>query len=250
MDVDMDVKKVIKFFMGPLGAYSPHYGSIEKCKYRMTCAAPDDKTLSDIFQRGVEIFKMLQDSIAKTSNHQFLLDSKQNEDRIIDVPIMPHTYLEDLVQNKNSETVFDDDQADSKSKLDDIMKNYPVPSEYKEQFDAITPSYSVNELPIYHKNKFVPPHSTTKKLENAVVELHVAITHNYMRRDCDKFDSFNANIREIFVLIPGSPKSLSPYKRKNPRDGPLLPHPSTSTSEDDVEEGPSKKTARRSKDVD
>ncbi|KAF8531831.1 hypothetical protein JB92DRAFT_3104493 [Gautieria morchelliformis] len=209
--------------MGPLGAYSPHYGSIEKCKYRMTCTAPDDKTLSDIFRHGIEIFKTLQDSIAKTSNHQSLLNSKQDEDHIIvslpvfekrDVPIIPHAYLEDLVENKKSKSVFfnDNDQVKSKSKLDMITKNYPVPSEYKEQFNAIAPSYSVNELPVYYENKFVAPHSTTKELENAVVELHVAITHNYMRRESEKFDSFNANIREIFILVPGSPKSLSPYK--------------------------------------
>ncbi|KAF8521804.1 hypothetical protein JB92DRAFT_3110865 [Gautieria morchelliformis] len=170
---------------------------------------------------------------------------------------MPHTYLEDLVQNKKGteyDLFSDDNPVESMSKLDKATKNYPVPSEYTDRFDAIKSSYSVNKLPVYYNDRFVPPHMTSRVLENAVIELHIGITHNYMRKDAEKFDSFNGNICEVNIYIPGSSRPLSPYKRKNPRDDPLLPSASASSSrevpEDDPsdvpEEGPSKKAPRRS----
>ncbi|KAF8521154.1 hypothetical protein JB92DRAFT_3111304 [Gautieria morchelliformis] len=251
----------ITFFVGPLGAFSPHYGSLDKAKYRMTCVAPENAQLAGIFHRGMELMRSLQHMVARMTSRQFLLDTVDNEERLIvslpvfekrPIPIVPHTYLADLVEDKKDPAIdffSDDDTLDSEPTLDDNTKNYPVPPEYVEQFDAIKNIYSVNVLPIYYKNRLVPTLKVPRVLENATVELHVALTHNYMRKDTDRFDSFTGYIRQVIVHELGTPKPLSPYKRKDPREGPFLPIASSSSSNSNPAASPSKRPKNLSSDV-
>ncbi|KAF8496578.1 hypothetical protein JB92DRAFT_3126074 [Gautieria morchelliformis] len=220
-----------KFFVGPLGAFSPHYSSLDKAKYRMTCIAPENDQLAAMFHRGIQLMRTLQQMVARTTSHQFLLDTVDEEEHIIvslpvfekrasfhpfsistkmrlmpscsqPVPIILHTYLADLRETKK-DPMFDflsnGDMANSNPSLYAATKNYPVPPKYTDQFDAIKNYYSVNLLPAYYKNKFIPTLKTPRLLENATIELHVAVTHNFMRKDTDKFNSFNRYIRQVIV---------------------------------------------------
>ena len=56
------------------------------------------------------------------------------------------------------------------------------------------------------------------------MELHFELHHFAIRRAAQ--DSFNASIEQIIILRPGEARPMTMYKRKNPRDGPILVKPS------------------------
>jgi hypothetical protein len=62
-----------RLFVGPLGAYSSNVGTMEKSKYRMTCSTPDDPELTRIFEKGIQVFLHLQNSISKMLDQCYLL---------------------------------------------------------------------------------------------------------------------------------------------------------------------------------
>ncbi|KAF8515950.1 hypothetical protein JB92DRAFT_3114527 [Gautieria morchelliformis] len=126
-------------------------------------------------------------------------------------------------------SAWDDDATSSQSTVDNDTTSYPVPSEFKEKFDHIITDYTVNLLPAYNKRKLISPEQTSEKLNGALVEVHLALSHNHIRKQGEIFDSFNGNIRQIAVHNAGSPRPISPYKRKSLHKGPLLP-PSRTTS--------------------
>jgi hypothetical protein len=72
-----------RLFVGPLGAYSSNVGTMEKSKYRITCSAPDDPELSRIFEKGIQVFSQLQNSISKTLDQRYLLESVNDDHHLI-----------------------------------------------------------------------------------------------------------------------------------------------------------------------
>ncbi|KAF8463786.1 hypothetical protein JB92DRAFT_3065877 [Gautieria morchelliformis] len=119
------------------------------------------------------------------------------------------------------------DSPCSQSTIDDETASYPVPFQFKERFDIIKSDYSVNVLPVYCRDEFVPPDQTTELLNGALAEVHLVLSHNHIRKPGDEFDSFNGHIRQVIVHVPGTGKASSPYKRKNVREGPVRPPPDT-----------------------
>jgi hypothetical protein len=77
-------------------------------------------------------------------------------------------------------------------------------------------------LRAYLDGHFIEPNDVNGILANALVEVHFSLKHYRIQREADKgFDSFTANIEQINVLKRGAPKAPNPYKRHNPRIGPL-----------------------------
>ncbi|KAF8527301.1 hypothetical protein JB92DRAFT_2826241 [Gautieria morchelliformis] len=234
-----------RLFVGPLGAYSGNVGTLEKAKYRMTCAAPNDPTLRDMFQTAVELFGTLEGQIVRTGDRRYLLETTTVDPHIIaslavfdkrTVSVAPYRYLEDLTSNKATES------ASSQSTIDNETQSYPIPNEFRERYDHIKRDYEVNLLPVYSRKRFVPLEETSDLLNGALAELHLSVTHNYIKKGEERFDSFNGNIRQIVVHAPGSGRPISPYKRKNLHEGPLRPPagspyrpPATSSSRAPVE---------------
>jgi hypothetical protein len=72
-----------RLFVGPLGAYSSNVRTMEKAKYRMTCTAPDDPKLTRIIKEGIQVFSHLQNSISKSLDQRYLLESVNNEHHLI-----------------------------------------------------------------------------------------------------------------------------------------------------------------------
>jgi hypothetical protein len=72
-----------RLFVGPLGAYSCNVLTMEKSKYRMTCSTPDDPELTRIFEKGIQVFSHLQNSISKTLDQRYLLESVNDEHHLI-----------------------------------------------------------------------------------------------------------------------------------------------------------------------
>jgi hypothetical protein len=62
-----------RLFVGPLGAYSSNVGTMEKSKYCTMCSTPDDPELTRIFEKGIQVFSHLQNSISKMLGQRYLL---------------------------------------------------------------------------------------------------------------------------------------------------------------------------------
>ncbi|KAF8518867.1 hypothetical protein JB92DRAFT_2828580 [Gautieria morchelliformis] len=144
----------ICLFVGLLGAYLGNIGMMEKTKYRMMCAPPNNTLLKG-------------ERISKTHDHQYWLESMDAEQRIIAslavfkkrrTPVLPHCYLED---------------------------------------------FTINLLPAYNQNDLVPAEQTSKILNGALVEVHLSLSHNHIRKQGESFDSFNGNIhhREAHLAL-------------------------------------------------
>ena len=71
-----------RLFVGPLGAYSSNVRTMEKAKYRITCTAPDDPKLTRIFEEGIQVFSHLQNSISKSLDQHYLLESVNDEHQL------------------------------------------------------------------------------------------------------------------------------------------------------------------------
>jgi hypothetical protein len=66
-------------------------------------------------------------------------------------------------------------------------------------------------------------------LNGATSELHLSLTHKYIRKPEEAFDSLNGIIRQITVRAPGCGKPFSPYKRRDFKQGPLSPSQASSS---------------------
>jgi hypothetical protein len=106
--------------------------------------------------------------------------------------------------------------------------SYPVPQGQKERFDQLKCDYSVNLLPVYCRDRFVPPDQVSDLLNGATCELHLSLTHNFIRKPEEAYDSLNGTIRQITVHALGCGKPVSPHKRKDFKQGP--PSPSQASS--------------------
>jgi hypothetical protein len=122
------------------------------------------------------------------------------------------------------------DAVSSQTTIDEDTSSYPVPHDSKERFDQIKCNYTVNLLPVYCRERFIPPEQTSDLLNGAVAELHVSLSHNLIRKPGESFDSFNGHIRQITIHAPGAGKPTSPYKRRNVREGPHRPPPASSST--------------------
>jgi hypothetical protein len=72
-----------RLFVGPLGAYSSNVCTMEKSKCHMTCSAPDDPELTRIFEKGIQVFSHLQNTISKTLDQRYLLESVNDEHHLL-----------------------------------------------------------------------------------------------------------------------------------------------------------------------
>lgn len=109
------------------------------------------------------------------------------------------------------------------TEVDDETDNWPVPDEYEQTLCAIKRSFAVQALRVYVNGHFVEPADVNGILANGLVELHFTLKHFHISRSGEKdFDSFTAVIEQIIVLKPGVPKAPNAYKRKGPREGPVV----------------------------
>jgi hypothetical protein len=108
--------------------------------------------------------------------------------------------------------------------VDSETENWPLSSNLREELDRIKYEYRALPLPVYIGNNFVEPRNVNEAIRGALVELHFELHHsdNFMRRQ----DFFSASIEQIMILQPGQPRRTSPYKRRDPRDGPIRLSPS------------------------
>jgi hypothetical protein len=107
--------------------------------------------------------------------------------------------------------------------------SYPVPQGHKERFDQLKCDYSVNLLPVYYRDRFVLPDQVSDLLNGATCELHLSLTHNYIRKPEEAYDLLNGTIRQITMHAPGCGKPVSPYKRRDFKQGPLSPSQASSS---------------------
>jgi hypothetical protein len=109
------------------------------------------------------------------------------------------------------------------TKVDDETDHWPVPDEFEQVLCALKRSFAVQPLRVYVNDRFVEPKDVSGILANGLVELHFTLKHFHISRSGEKdFDSFTAVIEQIIVLKTGAPKAPNAYKRKGPREGPVV----------------------------
>ncbi|KAF8509234.1 hypothetical protein JB92DRAFT_3120013 [Gautieria morchelliformis] len=201
-----------RLYVGPLGAYSGNVGTLEKAKYRMICAAPSDPT-SNCKDTGPSLSPGDLDH-RHSGYHQPGSIRKKG-------PVASYRYLEDFTTKKSTQS------ASSQATMDEETMSYPVPREFRERFDQVATDYEVRLLPVYFRKEFVPPEETSETLNGALAQLHLSVSHSHIKKPEESlsFDAFNGNIRQVVVHSLGPAKPVSPYKRKNVRDGPVGPPP-------------------------
>jgi hypothetical protein len=119
-------------------------------------------------------------------------------------------------------SVFSEDNPDAPTKVDEETDNWPISNDLQKDLCKIKRTHYVQPLRAYLDGHFIEPNDVNGILANALVEVHFSLKHYRIQREGDKgFDSFTANIEQINVLKRGAPKAPNPYKRHNPRIGPL-----------------------------
>jgi hypothetical protein len=114
------------------------------------------------------------------------------------------------------------DNPEAPLKVDEETDNWPISNELQKDLCKIKRTHYVQPLRAYIDDRFVEPNDVNGILANALVEVHFSLKHYHIQREGDKgFDSFTAHIEQINVLKRGAPKAPNPYKRHNPRVGPL-----------------------------
>ena len=107
--------------------------------------------------------------------------------------------------------------------VDEETENWPVPPRLREELNKIKFEYYAVPLSVYADDNFVEPALVNNAIRGALVELHFELHHFAIRRAAQ--DSFNASIEQILILRPGEARPITVYKRKNPRDGPIIVKP-------------------------
>jgi hypothetical protein len=105
------------------------------------------------------------------------------------VPVTPYYYLEDLTSKKGQGA--NNDPLTSQSPIDEDTSSYSVPHNHKERFDQLKCNYAVNLLPVYCHDRFIRPDQVSDLLNGATSEVHLSLTHNYIRKPGEAFKSLN-----------------------------------------------------------
>lgn len=96
-----------------------------------------------------------------------------------------------------SETVAgSDDSLNINTETD----NWPVPNEFKGEFDTMKTSYMVNPLKVYVGNKFIEPQEVTSVLDGALVEVHFTVKQYWINSCTPVINSFSALVQQVIVL--------------------------------------------------
>ena len=108
--------------------------------------------------------------------------------------------------------------------LDEETATWPVHEDHLEALHKLMYDYRVLPLPVFKDNKFVEPIDVKHAMKDALVEVHFGILHYRIGSEGNNpHDSYSAIPRQIIVLKDGTPPPVSPYKRKNVREGPYRP---------------------------
>jgi len=111
---------------------------------------------------------------------------------------------------------------DAPTKVDKETDKWPVAEEFQQHLRQIKKTHCAQPLRVYLNDKFVKPNDVNGVLANCLAEIHFSIKHYTFHREGEvAHNSFNANVEQIIVLKRGEPKTQTPYKRANPRSGPL-----------------------------
>jgi hypothetical protein len=121
-------------------------------------------------------------------------------------------------------------------------EEWPIPAKYKAEFESMEFGNMAWPLRVYRNNVFVEPGNVNEALTDAMVEVYFMIRHFYIREK--KFDTFQADIRQIESVKPGASIATSGSKRCNARDGPLEIVKTACTTGNDEEERRSDKRTR------
>ena len=104
--------------------------------------------------------------------------------------------------------------------VNEETKHWPVLPQLREELNKIKFEYYAVPLSVYADNNFVKLALINNAIWGALVELHFEFHHFAIQRAAQ--DSFNAPIEQILILCPGEACPMTVYKRKNPRDSPII----------------------------
>ncbi|KAG1859733.1 hypothetical protein F4604DRAFT_1684490 [Suillus subluteus] len=98
--------------------------------------------------------------------------------------------------------------------MDDETKNWPIPDDFTEEFDALKYKMAVQPSPLYYEDHLVEPAYTNQIMNGAIVEVQLTIQHWCIQ----DFDSFQATAEKVTILRLGPIHVPSHYKRLNPNE--------------------------------
>jgi hypothetical protein len=96
--------------------------------------------------------------------------------------------------------------------MDDETKNWPIPDQFANEFDAIKYKFEAHPLPLYHDDHLVQPQHANEILNGAIVEVQFGIQHWHIKN----IDTFQATPHKVTILKLGPIHVPSNYKRPNP----------------------------------
>jgi len=100
-------------------------------------------------------------------------------------------------------------------------KNWPVHERCKSSLEGLLSMHVVVPLPAYDiKGTLIPPDQYSRQLPGAIVQVHFAIQHCFIKKDKNQ-TFFTTYVREINVLRAAGPPPTSPMKKQRVADGPL-----------------------------
>ncbi|KAJ7816707.1 hypothetical protein B0H14DRAFT_3877769 [Mycena olivaceomarginata] len=146
-------------------------------KFNFLIMSPDnDPTFASAFPTAIAALKKLQNSVAKTKNHLYLV-------------------------------VFERKTSSSAPTID--IDSYPVPTECRESLEKIAGNYVVRDFVVWDVDgKCIPPQDISSKLPGALVECYFGITHHSFGGD----DTFGGIIQQVIILRAAALKPPSPIK--------------------------------------
>ncbi|KAJ7336963.1 hypothetical protein DFH08DRAFT_939197 [Mycena albidolilacea] len=160
-------------------------------KFNFLIMSPDnDPTFASAFPTAIAALKKLQNSVAKTKNHLYLVVKENGHDAI-----------------RFSFKVFERKTSSSAPTID--IDSYPVPTECRESLEKIAGNYVVRDFVVWDVDgKCIPPQDISSKLPGALVECYFGITHHSFGGD----DTFGGIIQQVIILRAAAPKPPSPIK--------------------------------------
>ncbi|KAJ6629467.1 hypothetical protein B0H10DRAFT_1939851 [Mycena sp. CBHHK59/15] len=168
------------------------YGkAISDAKHNFSIISPNnDPTFATAFPTTIATLKKVQNSIAKTKNHLYLVVKENGHDAI-----------------RFSFKVFEPKMSSSAPTID--IASYPVPTECCESLQKIADNYVVRDFIVWDVDgKCIPPQNILSKLPGALVECYFSITHHSFGGN----DTFSGIIQQVIILRAATPKPPSPIK--------------------------------------
>jgi hypothetical protein len=99
---------------------------------------------------------------------------------------------------------------------------WPVPPHLTQELDRIKYDFTVNPLPVYKNEQFVPAAALETCLHGALVEVTFNLEHYAIfKQNETPHDSFDADILQINILEDGEETPLSLFKLHDVHKGPI-----------------------------